>query len=434
MIGSQRFHFFAADLRGLSVGAIFLFGLSLATVAFGQGALLKLENGQSLTCQHLEFHTSEIQFTESSGENGSLSYPELQEITWRGESATNHPADCAVTLVDESQLVGAEMRASLTQLHLKMADQGAILDLDLGSVLSIQLNRQEARSERSTAWSKLNQDPPETSDGLAVFRDERWQWLEGRIGEITAEHIQFSVDDRTAAVKRSRVEGLRYFRPAKSAQGSLLGQMELLGGSRLNVSELHSQGERLKAKLVCGLELELTAAQIRRIDFATGRARWLSDFTPASIDWRPWLPGPAAGRLRQLNLPRIDQGLRGGPLQLETSDQPEVEFSFKPQTYEHGFAIPGGGKLAFQIDSQFSRLTGLVGFDPQAALSGAVVLIVRGDQSELVRLELSNQRRQNPVGVDISLRGIDRLVIEVDYADGRSSGDVLNLCEWRVHR
>jgi hypothetical protein len=392
-------------------------------------------DGQTLPFVGLEFIEGRVVLSSKDVQQPkSLPYEEIQRVKFSSMESKSI-GQTWVQLVDGSVLRGDDLISTASSLKMATDLSEVPVEFDVRFASWVLFRHQPSSESQLRDWMELNDRPPESADALGVFRDEKLQWLEGSIGDINQETVMFTVSEQTVQIKRGRLEGLRYYRAKNTNFASPICRVNMAAGSSLLVSRMESHNGSLKATLVCGLQLELRPGRLVEVDFTMGRSVWLSELEPTTIDWKPLFGGgPSPDKLRQLNLPRVNHSLRGGPLRLEVSDKPGVEFSFRNQSYEHGFAMPGGSKLAFALDGKYRRLSGLFGFDPDASPSGAVALVVRGDQKELLRQELRNERRINPVKIELDTANVSRIVIEVEYLDGRSSGDLLNLCDWQVNK
>ena len=70
-----------------------------------------------------------------------------------------------------------------------------------------------------------------------------------------------------------------------------------------------------------------------------------------------------------------------------------------------------------------------MGFAPAAHPDGRCRVIFIGDDKVMLDQPM-NRSEQATVAIDLSLDGIRRLEIHVDYDDGRSVGDELHFCDW----
>jgi hypothetical protein len=139
-------------------------------------------------------------------------------------------------------------------------------------------------------------------------------------------------------------------------------------------------------------------------------------------------------KLRRLRLARVNQSFAGRPLSLKFYPDNELSFFAETKQFENGYSIQSGGKLAFALNQQYKTLTGWVGFDPAASPSGNVLFKILVDGKVILEKELIHRVTQNPLELNVDIQDADRIVFQVDYHDGRSSGDQLNLVDLKVSR
>ena len=175
---------------------------------------------------------------------------------------------------------------------------------------------------------------------------------------------------------------------------------------------------------------------VAALDFSTGRAIYLSDLLPTTNDWKPLVASSASlESLSRLNLSIADESFSGKPLSLRTLPSDGLDFLATTRAYDNGFAIAAGGRLAFNLNGQFQRLTGLAGFDPDTqALCGNVELQIQIDDKVALSKVMDNQKLLQPFAIDLNLANAKRLVIRVNYHDGRSVGDQIHLVDVRLSR
>jgi hypothetical protein len=75
-------------------------------------------------------------------------------------------------------------------------------------------------------------------------------------------------------------------------------------------------------------------------------------------------------------------------------------------------------------------LHALVGIDVAVRPSGKVRLVIRGDENVL--LETVVLGTDPPKPIDLSIKGIRRLVVLVDFADAANVGDHMLICDARI--
>ncbi len=72
----------------------------------------------------------------------------------------------------------------------------------------------------------------------------------------------------------------------------------------------------------------------------------------------------------------------------------------------------------------------MAGIDSRLRGCGHVLLVIRGDDRDLLRQTISGQ--QPPVPLDVNIEGVRRLEILVDFGETLDVADHLNLCNARI--
>ena len=339
------------------------------------------------------------------------------------ESATQ------VFLVDGSVLRCQTLSAKDSKLALQTVDESkssiATRLVDFVQFLGSEINP-------DAAWQTLVADDRE-SDALVVRRDQKLQMVDGIIGDVTDQTVSFTAGDRTAEVKRERLAGLLFYR--RYAEDAIPPKfvVELTDGSAIRASSLSVDQQRVAVVSMCGAELNLTADAISTINFREGRSVWLTDLEPASNTWTPLLAGSAVlEKLREFSVSRFDRNFSGRPLEVLALN--ETSGTLARKEYSRGFAIKGGGKLSYVVGKQYRKLTGLVGFDPNANSAGVVKFIVQVDGINRVEKILKASEMERPLPIDVDLSEASRIVFEVEYHDRRVVGDILHAVEMKLHR
>ena len=100
------------------------------------------------------------------------------------------------------------------------------------------------------------------------------------------------------------------------------------------------------------------------------------------------------------------------------------------RVFAKGLGIHSRTELVYRLTEPFERFHAIAGIDVAHRVRGTVQLTVMGDGRPL----WSGTVRGNepPVVLDVSLRGVRRLALLVDYGDESDAGDHLNLCEPRL--
>ena len=111
---------------------------------------------------------------------------------------------------------------------------------------------------------------------------------------------------------------------------------------------------------------------------------------------------------------------------------PELRFLSELRSFERGIAMAGGTRLSYGVNGRYKRLSGWVGFDPDANQAGNVKLTIRGDGQKLLEKEMLAQQMENPFELTLDINSVQRLTFQVDYHDGRAIGDNIHLVDIKV--
>jgi hypothetical protein len=101
------------------------------------------------------------------------------------------------------------------------------------------------------------------------------------------------------------------------------------------------------------------------------------------------------------------------------------------ESYERGLALHSRTLMAFRLTEPFERFAATVGIDDRFRSGGNVRLVISGERGLLLEKTIASQ--DEPLELDIDVRGVRRLQILVDFGEDRSdNGDHLNLCNARL--
>jgi hypothetical protein len=341
-------------------------------------------------------------------------------------------ASTSVSLVDGSKLLTKNLTLNNRTLDIKMT-----CDIDASiSVRNVKpiLFRPLEPPLTEKMWDDEVDKSSKSSDGLVVSRKGKLQTIEGVVGGISNEEVSFTVDEQTRKVQRERLQGVYFFQPTLEDFAAPFCQAILTDGSKINVRRIDIEESAISVTSVCGAEFKMTSASIAEFNFASSRAVFLSDLEPTSNDWVPLIAhSMIVKKLKPFRLPRRNRSMRDEPLSL-VLDKEFRQLATAQQVFSNGFSIGGGGKLAFTLNGQFKTLTGLVGFDPEADASGVVRFVIQVDGKAKVDERLENATLNQPIDIDIDVTNAKRLVIKVDYEDGRNVGDQIHFVDPKLSR
>lgn len=338
-----------------------------------------------------------------------------------------------IQLKGDSRLLAnsVSLRGQTVIAQLKSAHELAI---PIRKVKLIQFRSYSDRPELSRQLQEILSNKNREGDALIANRDGQLNPIEGIAGDLENGRIQFTIGDRTAEVSVDKIDGVLPFHATTARIARPKCKIQLIDNSEVYAIDLNWNAPHLAITTNCGTEFSIHISRISSINFSTGRAIWLSDLTPSTNDWSPLLASASMiDKLRRLKIARANKSYSGNPLSLNFP-RTASGLEFGRKQFDHGFAIQSGGRLAFNLDGQFQKLTGLVGFCPSAGNSGNLVFRIRMDGKTVIEQEMIAQEMHEPLVLDLNVASAERIVFEVDYHDGRSIGDQLNLVDLKVTR
>jgi len=362
------------------------------------------------------------------GEERTESNGSIGRIRFSDQDAK--PSDIAksVVLVDGTELFCQSISVAERELIAKCdSNVGLKVSTRLVDYVRFSIGNEEFANN----WKKTIALKRE-SDALVVSRDQKLQMIDGLVGDVSAKSVSFTVGERTADVKLSRLSGILFYRRVTDEFAPSAFVLKLTDGSRLQVRSLSREDNSFVVSTIAGAKFRILPEAISSLDFGINREMWLTELDPATNDWDPLMSGASIlGNLKRFSLARIDKSFGGKQLTVlhQGDDQ-----SWERRKFSSGFAIKGGGKLSFLLAKQYTRLSGMIAFDPDANSAGVVKLIVQVDGINRVEEVLNASTMKRPFAIDVDLVDSDRIVFQVQYHDRRSVGDILHAVDMKLHR
>jgi hypothetical protein len=320
-----------------------------------------------------------------------------------------------VDLVDGSEIVAADYTAFGGRAQIAAFD-GRSLDLSAEDVAAVRFL--PLVGGVAGEWKRLLESRP-GSDLLVVRKDDSIDYHRGVIGDVTGELVEFQLEADVLPVKRTKLQGLIYYRAAEREFGDAACRITDVDGSRWVARSLAMESGTLHWTTLSGLEVIRPLESVLRVDFSQGKVVYLSDLKPDSVAWTPYF-GEDSGleALRRFFGPREDRSLRSGPLELDGTP------------YSKGLALHSRTSLEYRLPGEFRRFKAVVGIDDRVRPRGNAQLVIRGDDRVLLDTTVAGTDPPRPV--DLDLTGVRRLTILVDFGEDLDVADDVDLCEARV--
>ena len=162
--------------------------------------------------------------------------------------------------------------------------------------------------------------------------------------------------------------------------------------------------------------LAIPLRAIRGIRFRGDRFVEVSELDPAEVVEQPYFGGDGAPHFSW----RRDRSVTGGPMRVAGS------------TFDSGLGVHSKCVLHYDVGGKFAAFRAKVGIDDETLdlpRKGSVVFRVAADGKKLWESGIVRSGERAVEVPELDLRGVRRLSLEVDYADGFDIADRADWCE-----
>jgi NPCBM/NEW2 domain len=321
--------------------------------------------------------------------------------------------------IDGSRIPGTGYTVAKGTAELKLAD-GETLKLPTKSIRLVEFPVDGVPATGSGANWVADVKADLATDLIVVHKREGIDYVEGAAGDVTDEIVNFNVDGDNVPVKRAKVAGLVYFHPPDSGElPEAKCVFQDVAGWRVNAKSVSYADGDFRLVPTFGGEIARPLASLKLLDFSPGRMGYLSDLTPVSTEWTPYVDfGKENDSLAKFYRLRQDRGLDGGAIRLAG------------KSYTKGLAIPGRTAVSYKVSGKGKRLKALAGIDDSVREAGSARLVITGDGKTLYDGKILG--RDEPVDLDLDVAGVKRLNIVVDFGEGLDVGNYLDLADARI--
>lgn len=309
-----------------------------------------------------------------------------------------------IRLTDGSKFPVQSLQSNERQIKVSGELTGTLI-LPAKNVSSIRF--EPLNSNIREAWEKLLRSK-NSKDLLIVQKENVLDFIDGVIGSVTDEKIQFFTGDDEVAVNRKRVFGIIYAREPLPETSSFC-TIRLTNNGLIQSSSITFADNEFKATLQNGIQTKFAAQSIANLDFSQGKVRYLSDLEPRNIEYTPFFD--TVWKYRK------DKHRDGGPLRLDGKE------------YARGLYIHSKTLLQYRIRNQYRNFRAVMGIDDSVPGIGFVYVEIKGDGRILYS---GNVRSADPpVELNLDIRGVRDFDILVDFGDNLEICDHLDLCDAR---
>lgn len=350
------------------------------------------------------------------------------ELTVIAPVASEEPQ--ALFLNDGSELHGTSIARTAKSLTALTSLFGAV-EINVEMIHAVRL--QAENPSHTQQWNTFLKRDSEKDNLVVAKRDgSGLDFLAGIVSNVTAESVEFLLDGDTIPVPAERVYGIVFGRQAGSKRG-LSGsdapiQLTSVVGDVFKVKTIVLEADQLKTESSWGQMLSVPLKQLQKIDLSSGRIRFLSDM-PALAERFDGID-PENSLFAGL-IPLEQQKLLFGP-QRNTTIERQSRLRLRGREFAKGLCIHSRSEIQWDLEKRFSAMECVVGIDDEVAFNGshAVSLKITGDGNVLFEKLINST--DAPLPLRLSVDGVSTLTVLVDFGDGSSVCDWLDLADARL--
>lgn len=316
-----------------------------------------------------------------------------------------------IEFTDGTRLPAVSFTSNKGQVRV-VSVTGAILSPDLKSISKVRF------SETYDPAFKFGREGV-AADQLGVKKKAGLDFLEGIIGDVTAETVNFTLDGDPLPVNRNKIDSLVYVQRGEAELPTPVAVIDDYTGGQYQAKELKLADGQLTITTLGDLSIVRPLDQVRKFDFSSGKLQYLSDLKPESVTVTPFVELPKQfPALAQYFAPRYDQGRDDAALRLDG------------KAYTKGLSLHSRTEITYRVPSKSRKFLALAGIDDSVGTEGHVAVKISGDGKELYSGNFSGADKAVPLEIDIT--GVRKLTILVDYGQDLDVGDYFDLAEARI--
>lgn len=338
---------------------------------------------------------------------------EVRSAERSGAASAPEAAGVRVTLVDGGWIEGDDAAWDGKAVSVSRSDGTVTIPSERVRTVAWRRPAADAAGAPGEEWIAGIPDDV-ASDLLVVAAAEGHEFVECAITAIGPDAVAIVLDEEKIPVKRSKVAGVHWLRPADAGGAGGGVAVEMVGGSIRGGAV-----EWTPAGMVVDGAISLPSAAVRRLDWSDGRTVALAAVAPERLAVEPWFGGLAGiAALAPHLAPRVVAAGEGFP--------------------RGGMVVRPRTVAVWRVPPESRRFRASVAPERGAAAVGASVVVVAVDDREAFRsrLDATAVSAAAPEGLplDIDLAGARRLSITVDFADQTSDGCALRFSSPVIQR
>ncbi|MDG1895943.1 MAG: NPCBM/NEW2 domain-containing protein [Fuerstiella sp.] len=403
-------------------------------------ARVSMLDGKSIEGEVVSLDTEQVVLKTSAEQPVSVPIAHVIDVTFlhAADASSEKVVDgLEIGLVDGSEMLVSEIAASSAQVTANTADFGE-LKIPRRAVRSVRL--QPMKDEFAAEWASYLQRDNATDLLIVAKRDgSGLDHLSGVVTSIGEKEVPFIRDGDEIPAPRERIFGIVFAKGDQTTKthGGLV--LRLTQGHSIEAATATLESGEVVFGATWGQKLSVSVEHISTMDFSAGRIHYLSDLEPLSERYY----GLEPVRQQTENLFSADADTRTGLSVLWRMSRDcfpndgKSLLTLRGQEYAKGLCIFPKAQIDYALDGQYTRLNAIVGVDDEVAFNQqkgrpptAVELRIEADGAEIFRQLIVAP--DDPLPIDLKLKGISTLSLIVDFGDDSSTCDYLDLVNARL--
>lgn len=289
-----------------------------------------------------------------------------------------------------------------------IADETMTFHVPLVSDVTVALSHTRAVWDKKADQSAINRDNEPDNEDTVYLRDKNddkiIRSVSGKISGMSEESLTFVFRGEERTIGRDRVVGLVFkhdSRPAPPTPG--MHQVLELQGGQVLPAQVKTIDKHISFELIGGSQASPPRGVVRAIRVENGRRIDLTRIAPNAEEAVPYFG---------LKLPhKVNANFSGKPIVL-----------YDEKTYERGLAVHSKSRLHYKLKPNCERFQATFGLLNPGGKLGNVTARILGD-GKVIWEQDDITAATKPIEIDVPLKGVKRLILEVDFGKGQDVGD-----------
>jgi len=298
-----------------------------------------------------------------------------------------------------------------------ITDQSLTFHIPLVSDVALSLAQVRSVWDNKVNPNKINRENEPANQDTVYLRDksdkEKIVSVSGKVTALDDTSLAFEFRGQERSITRDRVVGLVFAhdgRPVPKNPG--LYQVVYLDGGQVLPCRIKSIGDHAAFEMLDGGMATPPRDVLLALRTANGRRVDLTDIDPTADEAIPFFGLKLSHR--------VNSSFAGKPIML-----------FNEKTYERGLAVHSKSRLHYKLDTPCERFQATFGLMNPGGKLGDVTARVLGDGKVLWE-QANITAETGSIDVDVTLKGVERLILEVDFGGGQDVGDRAAWCNPRL--